>query len=72
MGRKPQPTALQALHGVPGKRKLRPEPRVGGPLGPPPACLDARSKRIWEELREIIPARVAARSDRMLPKLQLL
>src|SRR6266436_1734039 len=40
------------------------EPKPSGDLGPPPTHLNARQKKTWRELEQIIPPGVAASSDR--------
>lgn len=50
-GRKPIPTAIKALSGNPGRRKLNeyePRPPIGAKVPRPPASLSADARCIWK------------------------
>lgn len=62
-GRKPKPTALRVIEGVPGHRALNTDEPVHGPLGFPPADLDGIALAKWEEMAGIWGV-VATAADR--------
>lgn len=52
-GRKPKPTALKLIEGNPGKRVLNDAEPNAGPIGDPPADLDAVALDKWREMARL-------------------
>jgi P27 family predicted phage terminase small subunit len=68
-GRKPKPTALKALEGNPGKRKLAPEaePQFAPGDLTPPDWLDERAKEEWARVAPALHAtRLLSEVDRTM------
>jgi hypothetical protein len=47
------------------KRARAGEPQPEGELGPPPPHLSSHQQEVWDELADIVPPGVAAKSDRI-------
>jgi P27 family predicted phage terminase small subunit len=64
-GRKPKPTALKMLQGVPGRRKLNlEEPDFGAGTPPKPDWFDGFASAEWDVLTAIlVPARVLTKGE---------
>jgi hypothetical protein len=64
-GRPPIPKTLHELHGNPSRKRLEDidDIQTRGPLGPPPACLDAAARRVWHDLEAVMPVAILASCD---------
>lgn len=63
-GPRPQPAALRLLKGNPGKRPIKPEPKISHLYAPPPDYLDADARAEWSTIGpELVKLELLGRLD---------
>ena len=55
-GRKPIPSRIKALRGNVGKREIKPEVQISGPIGACPPHLSAQARKEWKRIVPVLEA----------------